>query len=91
MSKIGQNYRALKPTFVCVSAAIVKNNILHINKHQTGFDVGDDKRVVKTGDTATLDREHLAYYSHDETCHKHFLTFKRFKKFRVLVYVFRKV
>lgn len=42
----------------CVSAAIAKNNILHINKHQTGFDVDDDKRVVKTDDTATLDREH---------------------------------
>lgn len=45
---------------MCFSAAIAKNNILHINMHQAGFDVDDDKRVVKADGTKMLDREYLA-------------------------------
>ena len=54
MSKIGQNYIALISIFVSFSAAIDKNNILHVNMYQTDFDLDDDKRVVQADDTATL-------------------------------------
>ena len=59
LRKIGQNYRVLISTFVCFSVAVTKSNILHINKHQTDFDIDDDKRVMQADDTTTLGREYF--------------------------------